>query len=114
MEEGIVLYDIELDGCLNGVYTNEHPTVDGNIYNEINRRQDKVKGDNWDINGVYECFYFDLNNQRINATLTISYAQGRTNTYNFVWREIGQTVDSFTGIGYKMNPRQIAVHYSSL
>jgi hypothetical protein len=46
--EGIVLYNIELNGCLNGVHTN----------NEIAKSKEKKENG---ITGLYDCFYFDFN-----------------------------------------------------
>ncbi len=56
MKSGIVLYNIELDGCLNGVYTND--ACDGEIFNEIAMMRTK-KPDSDDLCGVYLCTYFE-------------------------------------------------------
>lgn len=105
MVSGLVLYDIELDGCLNGVYTNDHAA--GLIYNEIARRRpDSPDGD---LSGIYDCFYFDENNSRNNAVLTISRI-GRT--YHLEWRTDSRII--FNGVGYIMNEKQLVVHYWDL
>lgn len=105
VEEGIVLYSIELDGSLNGVYTNEHTDE---IFNEIARKND---GNPNQITGSYDCFYFEENNSRTNARLIITN-EGRT--FAFTWFGMGNNNQPiFTGIGYQMNQRQIAVHYQS-
>lgn len=112
IKHGIALYNIEKDGCLNGVYTNEDPLVNGKIFNEIIRRQ--INSDNSNgVVGVYDCFYFDLENERVDAMLTISPFGNLENTYSFEWVKVGETTPVFVGIGYQMNPRQIAVHYYS-
>ena len=105
METGIVLYNIELDGCLNGVYTNDH--VDGDIFNEIARRHTNIGED--DLSGIYDCFYFDINNSRIDAELTIGIKSNKNRTYAFSWEVKGKII--FEGIGYRMNEKQVAVHY---
>jgi len=102
--EGIVLYNRERDGCYNGVYTNNHPKVNGKIYNEILRK----KEDDNEVPGIYDCFYFDLNNERCNAEVEIKSGPGKV--LEFTWKEIGGPI-IFRGIGYQMNAHQIAVHY---
>jgi len=110
IKEGIGLYNIELDGCLNGVYTNEHKTLGGEILNEIARIRQKDKSDPTSIAGIYNCFYFDYKNARVDAELTIKYSN---RTYEFEWVDVTgpKRHTLFKGIGYKMNEKQLAVHY---
>ena len=108
MDKGICLYDLQPNGCLNGVYTNN--SVDGEIFNEIARKHTDVGDD--ELCGYYNCFYFDKDgkqNSRHNAELHIVIKNGTTGTYQFVWTKNKSAV--FEGIGYKMNDRQVAVHY---
>ena len=108
IKEGIALYNIELNGCLNGVYTNEHMQTQGVIYNEVNRiKTTKTLGKD-DVSGIYDCFYFDLKNFRVEAELEISLTN---NIYYFTWRDLFGKI-LFKGVGYKMNDKQIAVHYT--
>ncbi|HTB31985.1 MAG TPA: hypothetical protein VK808_08175 [Bacteroidia bacterium] len=103
---GIVLYDIELDECLNGVWTNQHN--EGVICNEIAKRTNPSEKNNDDeIAGFYKSTYIEFDNNIHNGTLTIEPFEGG---YSFLWKyENGNT---FKGKGYRMNTRQIAVHYS--
>lgn len=105
VESGIVLYNIEADGCLNGVYTNEWS--DGEIFNEIARM--KLPNVNNAIVGIYDCVYFDQKNVRENADLRISLIKGKNKTFEFVWEIKGKIV--FEGIGYLMNEKQLSVQY---
>lgn len=105
VKQGIALYSIELDGCLNGVYTNEHE--DGRIRNEI---AVKTSSDNEDLIGTYEYTYFD-GQERYIGLLEIRSLHSKT--FTFEWRdESGNLV--FSGTGYKMNEKQVAVRYESL
>lgn len=107
VKQGIALYSIELDSCLNGVYTNEHE--DGRISNEI---AVKTNPENTELIGTYKYTYFDRQ-ERYNGLLKISLAQPKTRTFTFEWRdESGNLV--FSGTGYKMNEKQVAVRYESL
>ena len=107
--EGIVLYTIEKHGCLNGVYTNEHKTNGGEIHNEICRKINWKEQDQNILEGLYDCFFFDNNNERCNATLEIT----RTNRiYYFSWKDFDSKKESFKGVGFKMNERQLVVHYT--
>ena len=118
---GIVLYNIERDGCLNGVYTNEQAYT-GRIYNEIARRQNqdkhyKIESEegkraccNIDIEGHYDCQYFDVNNEYCRCELEIKRDPITAhNVYRFYWR--GKNGRDFEGIGYQMNHNQLAVSY---
>ena len=108
---GIILYDIGLNGCLNGVYTNMEAPA-GVIYNEIARKKGKFKatGSDWDIEGVYVCQFFTGENERSKCELTITKEKGK-NGYAFEWKE--KDAETYYGRGYQMNPRQIAVHYGA-
>jgi hypothetical protein len=107
---GIILYDIELDGRLNGVYTNYFNQ--GCINNEILRPQkvsDKLNCHS-DIDGPYDCSFFDVNYAQISCELQIKLIA--MNSYSFEWKD-KDCRNIFEGVGYKMNNRQIAVHYWS-
>lgn len=113
VERGIVLYDIELNGCLNGVYANEQNPTAGVIFNEIARKIKNTRG----IIGEYDCFYFETGNRRqrntrCNAILIISPTT-HANVFKFEWLELPSRTRVFMGVGYQMNDRQIAVHYTS-
>ncbi len=110
IEEGIILYDIELNSCRNGVYTDE--IVNGTIYNEIIRKRED-QGNTEDIVGIYDCEYFDPLNKVISGTLVIKPWNGLKKTYAFEWYRPNEKVARFTGVGFKMNPQQIAVHYKT-
>ena len=103
--KGIVLYNIELNGCLNGVYTNN--MADGIIFNEIAKLRKKFSEDEFE--GDYDCFYFDKDPIRNDAELIIRKVEGKHRTYSFRLNVDGKA--RFNGIGYKMNEKQLAVHY---
>ena len=104
MEKGIALYNIELDGCLNGVYT--YDGINGTILNEIARK--KTKKDKGELCGIYDSSYFDTGNFRHKAILTIG--EGEKGTYTFIWKVVGKEI-VYEGTGYKMNEKQIVVKY---
>ena len=110
METGIVLYTIESDGCLNGVYTNDD--LHGEIFNEIARLKynDRVTPD--EISGDYDCVYFDIGNTQKSCELIVDliHLDSEFLEYRFVWNDSNGRRE-FEGIGYRMNDKQIAVHY---
>lgn len=110
IEKGVALYTIELDGCLNGVYTNEGS--DGVISNEILIPSDDFKKRKGDlILGNYIGRYFDNDLKKsYTEALEISLLSGKNNTYIFIWRGKNDT-PKFTGVGFKMNNKQIVVRY---
>ena len=103
--KGIVLYDIERDGCLNGVYTN-NLTPNAEIYTETAKRKSRVDNKNTIVE-VYDCFYFDAESERVNCTLTFEIING---IINAEWRLLNNDI-IFTGQGFLMNDRQIAISY---
>ena len=106
---GIALYNIELDGCLSGVYSNDDEKVAGEIFNEICRKRKTSNTSEDSLVGTYDCFYFDLKNERCSAILEID---NHKKTYLFTWKDIDGKKVIFEGVGYKMNNNQIAVHYT--
>ena len=117
---GIQLYDIDLNGCLNGVYTNI--PAKGRIYNEIARKMSSKENEELEIKyndkivGDYNCRWFDLGNAVGGYILEIRKLEIRKreptthSVYTFRWRT-KNGIPKFEGIGYKMNERQIAVSY---
>lgn len=106
---GVQVYEILPDGCLNGTYANEGSRNE--IYNEIARKKrtqpkDAInKADN--VIGDYDCFYFDLDNERVNCDLIIR--PGANTQYTFTWIDGIKTL--FTGVGWKTNNHQITIAY---
>jgi hypothetical protein len=105
--QGIVLYDIDLNGCLKGVYTDNF--TNGDIYNEIARKQTGAVG----IEGKYICSYTENGNVLREAILTITKIPGikgnLKGTYSFDWHDGKKSV--YTGIGFQMSKSQVAVYY---
>ena len=106
---GVVLYNMESDGCLNGVYTNNN--INGLIFNEIARR---TAGIDNSIQGDYICSYIDNGNVLHEATLSIAETNTTLNrTYKFTWKDTkGKKI--FEGIGFIMNEKQVAVYYKNI
>lgn len=104
---GIVLYNIERDGNLNGVYTN-NLIPNSFIFTETARRRFSDPFDN-DRNRRYDFFYFDTNNNQQNGILTMSI--DNNNIYNVDWVLDGDLNPTFRGQGFLMNDRQIAISY---
>ena len=108
VKKGIVLYNIELDGCLNGVFINEHSN--GRIWNELLKKLDDTKADN-SIEGTYTAIWID-EEQTNGVDTAIVEVVYRDNAFDFTWKHIiGGT--RWKGIGYKMNHNQIVVNYWS-
>lgn len=107
MEFGIVLYDIEKDGNLNGVYTNN--VVKGKIFTETARLKSKKNNVS-----TYDFFYFDIEDT-YTGKLTITEKDGVLDcTWNVYEINDGKGGDLFTGQGFKMNERQIAIYYKGV
>ena len=101
---GIILYDIELSECLNGVWTNQ-PNK-GVIRNEIAKRV--IKGSD-EIVGTYQSSYIEIDDNIHRGTLTITIEPTEVGVYSFLW--VYENGNTFKGKGYRMNERQITVHY---
>ena len=105
-EFGIVLYNIENDDCLNGVWIN--PDSKNVIRNEIAKRIRKGKDG---IDGSYLCSYIEWRNVIVNGTLEITLRSGY---YEFYWTDNSDPKNNFEGNGYRMNDKQIAVYYKPI
>ncbi len=109
MEEfrGIVLYSVERDNNLNGVYTNNHPLAVNRIYTETARlRAAEISSDGETETRTYDCFYFE-NERGVECVLRFIISNG---IFDAIW-SIGDRV-IFEGQGFQMNDRQIAISYS--
>lgn len=103
---GIILYNIELNGNLNGVYTNNHKDKKGEILNEIAKLRTRTETDS--IVEIYDCVYFEDNSERISCTLTFTITNG---IINAVWQPVDKDKPLYRGEGFKMNDHQIAIAY---
>lgn len=109
---GIILYDIQLDGNLTGVYTNNHDESRGQLRTEYAHIKEDIIP-NYRVDGEYEfeCSYFDHVANRTNARLKfkihnrIIYAEWYINDGNEL---------TFSGEGFQMNERQLAISYWSV
>lgn len=103
-EFGMALYNIERDGCLNGVYTNQF--AEGVIFNEIARFNGKHEPGA--IVGNYKCAWFERSSNAVEKK-DLEITQSDEGLLTFRWRVGGEV--RFEGTGYQMNDTQIAVSY---
>lgn len=119
--EGIIVYTIHKDGCLNGLYyATGNPA--GPTYNEIARKIDDIpnpedKDNNYKpepIVGIYVCCWIDGNNDVQNGKLKIqprNNANPSAGTFDVTWYE-GSRV-SFKGTGFLLDNNIFTVHYTT-
>lgn len=106
--KGIVLYDKQLNGKLNGVFTNNDPNNNAEIFTETARPNSNRKCENggtW-----FEFFYYDSNNESASGELNLF--KNTHNMYIAEWHVGGNMV--FKGFGFDMNERQISINYESV
>ena len=106
---GIAVYEILPNGCLNGVYSNDHPDTQNEIFNEIAR---KVSEDGADtIVGKYVCCYISIGNEACNCDLEIQIAtrRKRNGQYDLIWSRNKKVI--FEGTGWKTRGNQLTVSY---
>jgi len=103
---GIVLYNIERNKFLNGVYSNNHPATGGRIFTETVRLIDDSLVEGNTLVHIYESLYFDLEDW-VNCRLTFRITDG---VYRAVWQLPNGNI-IFRGEGFLMNDRQIAITY---
>jgi hypothetical protein len=108
MEKGLALYTIESDSCLNGVYTED--VLDGETYREVARLKKKLKGD--EICGIYDSLFFGKDNPHNKAELRVTGTLKKSGKYEYTFVWVNESTKKvFEGFGYKMNEKQIVVHY---
>lgn len=104
---GVCLYTIELDGCLNGLFTNEGAR--GKVFNEICRKRPEDPPRET-LLGTYDSVYFDEEGNTYPFELAITTFQNIPNVFQFDWRNDTNNV-VFSGIGYLISARQVVVRY---
>ncbi|MDB5136010.1 MAG: hypothetical protein JWP37_2613 [Mucilaginibacter sp.] len=106
---GIVVYEILPDGCLNGVYSNTHKDTKNQIFNEMARKNSLFDEDK--IDGIYACSNIDLANLVYTCELDIA---NTNNQYTLKWYEITSKrnrILKFEGIGWRTRKNQLTVMY---
>lgn len=104
--EGVKVYTIEPNGCLNGIYTNNSPETGQRICNEIARKIPDSSNDPA-LEGSYSCCRIDVHNQQ---HLGILHIHRLLNAYALSWEENNKI--AFTGTGYRTRPDQLVVVYT--
>ena len=108
---GVCLYTIELDGCLNGLFTNE---AHREVFNEIcKRRRDSLPQDQDTLIGIYDYVFFDSDRSSHSGEMAIIAHPIFQNVLQFQWRNRNGN-DVFTGVGYLISPRQVVVRYEGM
>lgn len=100
---GLILYSIELNGCLNGVYTNDSGSMPEICTETAKRRTGTGDGDM--LSGTYDCMFFEPTSTH-KTILTIECVR---DTFYFIWGDL--TAPTFIGVGYIMNQTQAVVRY---
>ena len=119
---GVAVYEILPNGCLNGVYTNDHPDTSNEMFNEIARRKPVAEKEILaypnDILGLYACSYIDLGNIVCECDLEIRIGRvrrnGRSGLYDLFWFETGTNNLIFEGTGWRTRQNQITVSYRDI
>jgi len=100
IENGVILYTIGSDGCLNGLYANKG--AKGEVFNEVAKKITDMST----IEGKYECFYFE---EGAGVPCNLLIDRNSDGYFEMIW-SIG-TKPIFKGVGYLMNSTQIVVNY---
>lgn len=106
--EGVVVYTIERNGCLNGIYTNNHPNTRQQVFNESARlpRGERINLEELDGTLVFDTTWIDLNNEIVNGRLEIT---SRANDYLVNW--FYDNGGTYTGIGFLLRDDMFVVRY---
>ncbi len=105
---GVITYEILPDGCLNGIYSNDHPKTQNKIFNEIARKSDENPEE---ILGEYICCYIDFGNTIQKCKLIIHNKSKRKQNgqYHFEWFDGKEMI--FEGTGWLTRKNQLTVSY---
>jgi hypothetical protein len=114
--QGIIVYTIHKDGCLNGLYYatgKQH----GYTYNEIAKKTDEIpnpedKDSTYKpepIVGIYVCSWIDDKNNINNGELHIAHRNNQ-GIFEVDWKVKGKAV--FKGTGFLLDDKTFAVHYT--
>lgn len=106
--KGMVLYDLQLDGGLTGVYTNNHPTTSGNILTESATLRSAQGGLRGDGRMEYRCNWLEQNGVSVAGILIFDIRNGMISAK---WTIDGDLQPTFEGYGFQMNDKQIAISY---
>lgn len=108
---GMAVYEKVGNGCLNGLWTNNHHTLDNCIMNEIARKKD---GENKnDFSGNYTVSYIEPDNIAYTGKLTIN-RNGSNGIYDFDWEINIPNPAIFKGVGMQTGEKQLTVIYWQL
>lgn len=112
--EGVVVYTIERNGCLNGVYANNAQPLPNHVYNEIaKRKKDAETNKEHPLVGTYLCSWIEWSNNGdiiVNGVLTINWVG---TCYSLEWRDNNNNI-LFIGKGFQTGDYQLTVRYEDV
>lgn len=114
--EGIIVYTIHKDGCLNGLYYATGKQY-GYTYNEIARKIKDIPNPEGKDNsyipelivGIYVCSWIDDKNNINNGELHIAHRNDK-GVFNVKWKKDNEY--KFEGTGFLLDDKTFAVHYT--
>lgn len=112
--EGIMVYEILPNGCLNGVYTNDHPDTRNEIFNGIARKRSKQEEG---ILGDYTCGFMSHTSDNIwecDLKIHNTPKRKRNGQYHFEWFDKKTKKMIFEGTGWLTRPNQVTVSYRDI
>ena len=106
----MILYTIEKDGCLSGIYTNEHQNGPGKISGETARKKDDSSLPT-NLEGIYDSVFFEHGNP--NAEQCELEIDCKNIPFTLAWKKPNAKQPLWEGYGYKMRDNLLVVHYWS-
>lgn len=111
--DGVIVFEILPNGCLNGVYSNDHADSKNEIFNGIARKKPNQKEG---IIGDYICGFMSHNSDDIwtcDLKIHNTPKRQRNGQFHFEWYEKGTNKMIFEGTGWQTRTNQITVSYGN-
>ncbi len=103
---GIVVYEMSLDGCLTGFWTDNK--LQGELLNEIAKKKSGLPNQ---LEGEYKSAYIDIGNVVVEGELVVE--KTKDNLYTLKWINIKNNKIEYIGYGYKFGNQFIASYWEN-
>ncbi len=107
---GMIVYEIKGDGCLNGLWTNNHIQTDWTVRNEIARKKKNYVGQEQrdELTGLYTVVWIEdpeNSGKSTSGKLTITFDKP-TKVYSLLWDK------TFKGRGFLIDGRLVVMYWN--